>query len=97
MSSIGTIITTIDSPSTSNFMFVLDKEKDQIKKGQFVQVTTREGELFGYVNELIRANRYFERAESVAEYEKASGMHKNFPVSEWDYLMGEVKILGKTA
>ena len=91
---IGTIISTEESPSTSQFMFVLDKNKDSVKKGQFVQVNTKEGELFGYVNELFRANRYFERAESVAEYEKTNSMNKNFPVSEWDYLLGEVKILG---
>ena len=90
---IGTIISTEESPSTSQFMFVLDKDKDTVKKGQFVQVNTKDGELFGYVNELFRANRYFERAESVAEYEKTNSMSK-FPVGEWDYLLGEVKILG---
>ncbi len=90
---IGTIISTEESPSTSQFMFVLDKNKDTVKKGQFLQVHTKDGELFGYVNELFRANRYFERAESVAEYEKTNSMNK-FPVGEWDYLLGEVKILG---
>lgn len=94
MQVLGTVISTEDSPSTSRFMFVLDKEKDAVKKGQFVQLNAGEGELFGYVNELIRANRYFERAESVAEYEKSGSMNRNFPVSEWDYLLGEVRILG---
>ncbi len=92
--SIGTIISTEDSPSTGTFSFVLESTRTSAKKGQFVQVETQEGIVFGYVNELIRANRYFERAESVAEYEKVNAMGDHFPVSNWDYLVGEVKILG---
>ena len=97
MQVLGTIISREDSPSTSQFLFVLDKHNDSVKKGQFIQVNTSDGDLFGYVNELFRANRYYEMAESVAEYEKSGPgtMGTNFPVNEWEYALGEVKILGK--
>ncbi|MBN1170402.1 DUF87 domain-containing protein [Candidatus Micrarchaeota archaeon] len=87
---LGTIIATEGSPSTSEFSFVLHSD---VKKGQYVQAEHRQGMLFGYVSEICKSNRYFERAESVAEFEKNSGM-KNFPSDSWEYVVGLVKILG---
>lgn len=88
---LGIIITTEESPSTSEFSFVLKKEA---KKGQYVQVPVREGELFGFVSEVFKSNRYYERAESVAEFEKGPGMSSQFPSDSWEYVIGDVKVLG---
>ena len=89
---LGTVISLEGSPSTSNFSFVIDTEQ-KVKRGQFVQNQTNEGALFGFVSEITRANRYFERAESVAEYEKTMPMTDHFPISSWDYSVADVKIL----
>ncbi|HID72640.1 TPA: ATP-binding protein [Candidatus Micrarchaeota archaeon] len=92
-SKLGTIIALDGSPSTSEFSFVIDREGD-VKKGQYVEVQKSGSRVFGFVSEIVRANRYFERAESVAEYEKASGIKEHFPSDSWEYAMAQVKILG---
>ncbi|MFH1684840.1 MAG: ATP-binding protein [Candidatus Micrarchaeota archaeon] len=88
---LGTIIATDGSPSTSEFSFVL---KSHAKKGQYVQLNHSQGLLFGYISEIYKSNRYFERAESVAEFEKHSSIDSHFPTSSWEYVIGNVKILG---
>lgn len=94
MDEIGTIITGERSPSTYEFLFVLDS-KDCAKKGQYVQTAGSNGaSIFGYVSEIFRANKYFERAESVAEYERIAGMANSFPIDAWDHAIAEVKVLG---
>ncbi|MBI5228283.1 ATP-binding protein [Candidatus Micrarchaeota archaeon] len=96
MNSLGTIITTEQSPSTTEFTFVVNGAK--VLKGQYVQVPMQDGGMiFGFVNEITKANRYFERPESVAEFEKGSGIKSNFPVDSWEYELALVKILGKFA
>ncbi len=95
MSEVGIVISLEGSPSTYEFSFVVDpKNKNMVKKGKFVQTESEEGTVFGYIQELTRANRYFERAESVAEYERAGSMGENFPISEWEYLIARTKTLG---
>jgi hypothetical protein len=93
MQRFGTIIATEDGPSTSGFSFVIDKEAD-VKKGHYVEATTTTGSVFGMVSEIYRANRYFERAETVADYESVSGMEKHFPSGTWEYSIAKVRILG---
>jgi len=88
---LGVIITTEESPSTSEFSFVLKKEA---RKGQYVQVSHPQGELFGFVSEMYKSNRYYERAESVAEFERGAGMASQFPSDSWEYVVGNVRILG---
>ncbi|MDD5023373.1 MAG: ATP-binding protein, partial [Candidatus ainarchaeum sp.] len=91
----GVVIALEGSPSTSEFSFVINpKSKDKIKKGQYIQTENEEGIIFGYVNELVRANRYFERAESVAEYEKSGSFKDHFPSDDWEYLIASTKVLG---
>jgi len=85
-------LATEESPSTSEFSFVV-KEKS-IKKGQYVQVLHPHGTMFGFVSEVFKSNRYFERAESVAEFEKTSSISSHFPSDSWEYVIGVVKILG---
>jgi DNA helicase HerA-like ATPase len=89
---LGTIIATEDSPSTSEFSFVVKGEL--VKKGQFVQVNHGNNMLFGFVSEVFKSNRYFERAESVADFEKTLGITSHFPSESWEYLIGVVKVLG---
>ena len=90
---LGTVISTEENPTTVDFAFVLEKEAG-VKKNQFVQTANHEGTVFGLLKEITRANRYFERAESVAEYEKEGPISAHFPVDSWEYTVGEVKILG---
>lgn len=85
---VGTVISGIESPSTFQFHFVI---KERAKKGQYVQTKNEEGIVFGYIAEIIRANRYYERADVVKEYED---LRQNFPVDSWEHLVAEVKILG---
>ncbi len=51
--------------------------------------------MIAQVNDVIKTNRYFERAESVKEFE-ASGrkLFEQFPTDEWEYLLGIAKPLG---
>jgi len=91
---LGTVISTDDSPTTQKYAFVLD-EGSPVKKGQFIQTTSEEGIVFGYVSEITRANRYFERAESVAEYEKETPISNHFPIKSWEYAIAEVRVLGR--
>ena len=87
---LGVVIAREESPSTSEFFFVVS---GRVSKGQYVQLQHSQGRLFGYVSEMFKANRYFERAESVAEFEKGGGM-SNFPSSSWEHTVALVKILG---
>jgi DNA helicase HerA-like ATPase len=91
-SRLGTIVAMEGSPSTFEFFFVINKGIP-VLKGQYVQVEHKEDLVFGYVNEITKANRYFERAESVAEYEKFGGMD-TFPTDGWEYVLAQVRILG---
>ena len=88
---VGTVISTLEGPSTMAFSFVISNPK--VRKGQFVQAKCEEGLLIGMVTEITRANRYFERAESVAEYERSGGM-PSFPTAEWEYSIANVRALG---
>ncbi|MFP3949527.1 MAG: helicase HerA domain-containing protein [Candidatus Micrarchaeia archaeon] len=91
---LGTVISTEESPTTMQYAFVLD-EGSPVKKGQFIQTTSEEGIIFGYVSEITRANRYFERAESVAEYERETPISTHFPIKSWEYAIAEVRVLGR--
>lgn len=93
MSKLGTIIAIDGSPSTTEFSFVIDKQ-GEVKKGQYIEVNHANKKLFGYVSEITRANRYFERAESVAEYESTTRIEEHFPSKSWEYTIAQVRILG---
>ncbi len=93
MQRLGTIIASESSPSTTEFSFVIDKEGN-VKKGQYVEAKSGKGDIFGTVSEIYKANRYFERAETVADYESVSGMSRHFPSGNWEYSIARVKILG---
>ncbi|MCX6777518.1 MAG: DUF87 domain-containing protein, partial [Candidatus Micrarchaeota archaeon] len=88
---LGTVISDFEGPSTTNFSFVVS---GMVRKGQFVKSEMEDGTLVGMVTEISRANRYFERAESVAEYDRAGPIVANFPISEWEYTVAKVRALG---
>ncbi|RLG19735.1 hypothetical protein DRN67_01950, partial [Candidatus Micrarchaeota archaeon] len=89
---LGTVVSTIDGPSTERFSFVLNSK--QVRRGQFVACEGEQGMLIGHVIDITRANRYFERAESVAEYEKTAPLSANFPVTDWEYTVANARALG---
>ncbi len=92
---LGTIISMPDSPNTNYFAFVINEDVlNEVKKGQFVEVEHDDGLLIGMIMDIFRSNRYFERAESVAEYERTGMLAAHFPVNDWSYTVAEVKIVG---
>jgi DNA helicase HerA-like ATPase len=89
---LGTVISTLETPTTGQFSFVIKSSK--VRKGQFVQAQAEDGIMLGAITEITRANRYFERAESVAEYERSSPIAEHFPTSDWEYTVALVKVHG---
>ncbi|MBI4020497.1 MAG: ATP-binding protein [Candidatus Aenigmarchaeota archaeon] len=90
----GTVISTLEGPSTRRFSFVINRDAT-VRRGQFVQLETEDGKLIGRVADILKTNRYFMRPESVKEYE-ASGkrMDEIFPVNDWEYLVADASALG---
>ena len=92
--SIGTVISTQEGPSVSGFSFVINDDGPLAKQGQFVTLKTPEGIMVARICDIFKSNRYFQRAESVREYEKSGKrMSEIFPVERWEYLIGEAKPL----
>jgi len=89
---LGTVISTMEGPTTIEFSFVISSPA--VRKGQFVKVKGDSGFVLGSVSEITRANRYFERAESVAEYERSSPMSESFPTADWEYVVANVRVHG---
>ena len=90
---VGTVISRNESPNPDKVYFVVTK--DIIHKGQFVQISVDSGNLIALVTNVFKTNRYFERADSVKEFEsKGSALLEQFPADEWEYLIAETKPLG---
>src|SRR3989338_8796241 len=89
---LGTIVSHLDSPTTTKFSFLV---KEAAPKGSYVQVNEGERKLVGIVTELQKFNKYFERIEAIADYEKTSSFSNQFPVKEWEYLTANCVILGE--
>ncbi len=91
---IGTVISTPDGPSVSGFSFVINDNAPMVKQGQFVMLKTPEGTMVARICDIFKSNRYFQRAESVREYEKSGKrLSEIFPVERWEYLIGKAKPL----
>ncbi len=94
---IGTVISTPDGPSASQFSFVIDEDSGDIpvRQNQFIMLGSEEGRLIARVSDIYKTNRYFDRAESVREYErKGKKLTEIFPAERWEYLVGEARPLG---
>ncbi len=90
---IGTVISTPLGPSPSHVNFVVTT--GIINRGQYVEIDYSQGKLVALVTDVFKTNRYFERAESVKEFESAGRkLLEEFPVSEWEYLVAQTKPLG---
>tara|TARA_Y100000310_G_scaffold342688_1_gene446933 strand:+ start:891 stop:2429 length:1539 start_codon:yes stop_codon:yes gene_type:complete len=90
---LGTVISTMDSPSPSGLDFVATE--GIVHRGQFVEMDYSEGTLIALVTNVIKTNRYFERADSVKEFESnGSALFEQFPTTEWEYLVAKTKPLG---
>ncbi len=91
---IGTVISTMEGPSTTSFDFVIT-QKEKVLKGQFVSAQTKEGTIIARIDEIIKTNKYFERPDSVSEYEKnGQSLNTQFPTARWEYLIAKAEILG---
>ncbi len=87
---LGTVVSTIDGPSPSRIDFVVNNGK--IHKGMFVEIDYSEGTMLCMVDDIIKTNRYFERPDSVKTI--GNDLEKNFPVSDWEFLIARTKALG---
>jgi len=67
MHEIGTVISTLEGPSTRKFSFVINKDSI-VRRGQYVQLRSHDGNLIGRVLDVYKMNKYFMRPESVKEY-----------------------------
>jgi DNA helicase HerA-like ATPase len=96
MQEIGTVISSEITPCTNEFWFVLNGSKEMpLRKNQFVQIQTIDGLLIARVEEIVKTNRYFSRAESVSEFEKSGKpLVEQFPVDRWGYLIAKAFPLG---
>jgi DNA helicase HerA-like ATPase len=88
---LGTVISTLDSPTTMNFCFVAE-DKASVRKGHFVQLSTKEGTLIGRIEEITMTNRYFMQPETISNYNISINSH--FPTDKWEYLVCKVHCLG---
>ncbi|MFA4906956.1 MAG: DUF87 domain-containing protein [archaeon] len=96
MQEIGTVISTMEGPSPSQLDFVVSK--GVVHRGQFVEIPYSEGTMVCLVTDVIKTNRYFERAESVKEFESNGfALYDQFPVGEWEYLIAKTRPLGVMA
>src|SRR3989344_6908078 len=90
---IGTVISSLNGPSPSEIEFVVTK--GAVHRGQFVELDYSEGTMVCLVNDVIKTNRYFERADSVKEFESSgTKMLEQFPIGEWEYLLAKTRPLG---
>ncbi len=89
----GTVVSINDTPSTSELYFVVTS--GTVHRGQFVEIEHSSGKMLCLVLDVIKTNRYFERADSVKEFEaKGYKLFEQFPVSEWEYTIARAKPLG---
>jgi DNA helicase HerA-like ATPase len=94
MQEIGTVISTEESPTSSEFWFVVNNNIP-IRKFEFVQLPFDDGILICRVEEIQKVNRYYSRPDSVAEYEKSGKpLSEQFPVDRWEYVIARATALG---
>ena len=96
MQEIGTVISSESGPNSTEFWFVLNDNKGiPVRKGQFIQLNTQDGILVARVEDIIKTNRYYQRAESVSEFERSGKpLVEQFPVDRWEYLIAQAYPLG---
>ena len=53
---LGTVVSSLEGPSTRKFSFVINKDT-MVRRGQFVQLDTEDGDLIGRVADVYKTNR----------------------------------------
>jgi hypothetical protein len=94
---IGTVVCTVDGPNSSEFSFVVTRSTDgevPVRKGHIVALKGEDGEVIGSVAEIVKTNRYFERADSVKEFERSASISSIFPVDKWEYIIAKARLMG---
>ncbi len=96
MKEIGTVISTEEGPSSTEFWFVVNDSKAMsVRKGEFIQLSFDDGILVCRVEELMKENRYYARPDSVVEYERSGKpLTEQFPVDRWEYGTARAVTLG---
>lgn len=90
---IGTVISGREGPSPGSVDFVV--YSGSLHRGMFVEISYEQGTMVCLVTDVLKANRYFERVESVKEFENSgTKLFEQFPTSEWEYLIAMTKPLG---
>ena len=90
---IGTVISSPEGPSPSALDVVV--YTGTLHRGQFVELDYSEGSMVCLVTDVIKTNRYFERVESVKEFESSGRkIFEQFPAGEWEYLVAKTRPLG---
>ena len=90
---IGTVISSPEGPSPSALDFVV--HAGVLHRGQFVELDYPQGTMVCLVTEVMKSNKYFERFESVKEFESSgTKLFEQFPASEWEYLIAKSRPLG---
>ncbi|MEM4326698.1 MAG: ATP-binding protein [Candidatus Diapherotrites archaeon] len=90
---IGTVISRPNSPSPSVVDFVIHSGK--LHRGMFVELDYSEGTLVCLVTDVFKTNQYFERFDSVKEFESSGSLLvEHFPVGDWEYFVATSKPLG---
>ena len=90
---LGTVIATPDGPTPRKFCFVV-KEGVVVGLNKFVKVEVDGNWAYGYVKNVVRMNRYFQKTDAVWEYERGGGLSAAFPTSMWEYSIAEVWVFG---
>ena len=92
-SGIGTVISRNENPNPSKVDFIVNS--GILHRGMYVEIDYIEGTMIALVENVFKTNRYFERAESVKEFESnGKNLYDHFPVTEWEYLVAEGRPLG---
>lgn len=90
---IGTVVSTLEGPSPTEVDFVITSGK--VHRGQFVEIPYGEGTMIGMVTNVIKTNKYFERADAVKEFEaQGTKLFEQFPVHDWEYVLAKTNPLG---
>ncbi len=90
---IGTVISGLEGPSPSGLDLVIHVGK--LHRGQYVEIDYSEGTMVCLVTNVFKTNRYFERFESVKEFESSGfKLFEQFPAGEWEYLVAKTRPLG---
>ena len=94
MKKYGKIISDPEGPSTQAFSFSISKGQ-VVRRGQFVQINVPDGRMIARVSDIIKSNRFFDRPETVSEYESSGkALSDLFPVDEWTYLVARAVPMG---